>query len=122
MDFGSKPHPTMSSKAVTFRVRRIPTAIGKTGLVAFLRRSVTGLGDEDNIQLRSLAASPDDWIFPPSQTATIEFARPPERFKGTAENSWSVPIPGSDQGLLFDTNFLGFTPLNHVENGIHKFE
>ena len=112
----------MSSKAVTFRVRRIPAAIRKTDLVDFLRRSVPGLGDEGNIQLRSLAVSPDDLTFPPSQTATLEFTRPPERFKGATESSWFVQISGSDEGLLFDTNFLGFTPLNRVEDGIHKFE
>lgn len=100
------------SRNVTFRVRRVPAEVSLDGLAAFLHWSVEGLGDLSNINVRSLAATPDDWREPPQQVATVDFDNVPSRFSGAGQNEWFVKLTNSSVRLVFDTHFLGFTPLS----------
>lgn len=110
------------SKNVTFRVRRVPAEVSLDGLAAFLHCSVDGLGDLSNINVRSLAATPDDWREPPQQVATLDFDNVPPRFSGPGQDEWFVKLNNSSVGLVFDTHFLGFTPLTASSTEKHAVE
>ncbi len=112
----------MGNPTKTFRVRRVPANLSRSTLAGFLQRSVSALGGDTNICVRSLASSPDDWNSPPSQTATLEFVDLPPQFQSKAATTWEFPVPGHDIALTFDTDFIGFTPLNQVDEQHHEFE
>lgn len=101
----------MSGK-VTFRIRRVPAGVSLDSLAGFLHRSIEGLGDLSNIHVRSLAAAPDDWREPPDQVATVDFDKVPSLFSVPGQDEWFVKLTNSNVRLVFDTHFLGFTPLS----------
>ncbi|KIW27208.1 uncharacterized protein PV07_06967 [Cladophialophora immunda] len=109
----------MSNKTKTFRVRWVPAEITRQSLAQFLQGSVPDLGGEANIHIRSLAPSPDDWTSPRSQTATLEFHEIPKPLQDANRTTWEFAPIGSDSPLIFDTDFLGFTPLNSVDGRHH---
>ncbi|KIX98191.1 uncharacterized protein Z520_06271 [Fonsecaea multimorphosa CBS 102226] len=112
----------MSNKTKTFRVRRVPAEITRQSLAQFLQGSVTDLGGEENIHVRSLAQSPDVWDSPRSQTATLEFSEIPKPLQEVNRTTWEFTTVGGDQSLIFDTHFLGFTPLNNVDDRHHAYD
>lgn len=109
-----------SSKSVTFRVRRVPASLTRRNLAAYLSSSVSELGSAENIRVRSIAPTPDDWNFPRKQTATVEFSQIPVCLQDERKREFLFLVEGSDDTLLFDKAFLGFTPLNSVYR--HDFE
>jgi hypothetical protein len=113
----------VNQKPLTFRVRRIPATLTSLTLPSYLQSYFK----EDNdapieIIVRSLAPSPDDWNVPAKQTATVEFTKLPHCFTDPAQTQWKIPSNGSYQDVLFDKDFLGFTPLNHVQDANHVCE
>lgn len=110
------------TESPTFRVRRIPAHVSGIELSQFLCDVVKDLSLHQ-LRIRSLAPTPDDPSKPPSQTATIQLFGPlPQFLAAGRENEWAVKVPGQVHALLFDTHFLGFTPLSAVDSGIHAFE
>jgi len=80
---------------------------------------VEGLGPLENILVFSLASNLVRWERPPSKTATLMFKKTPERFDND-QTEWTIRV--ADQDLIFDTNFLDFTPLTDADPDLHQFE
>lgn len=110
-----------ASRQPTYRLRRVPSYVGRAGLASFIAQAVEGLGGAQNIHVYSLAPSVGDWARPPSQTATLTFNESPIRLcDGRSE--WAFPVQGQGPSLLLDTHFLDFTPLNDINPDLHQFE
>lgn len=109
-----------SSESFTFRVRRVPASLTRQNLAAYLSGSVSELGLPENIRVRSIAPTPDDWNLPRKQTATIEFSQVPVCLQDERKREILFSVEGSDDTLLFDKAFLAFTPMNSVDR--HDFE
>lgn len=112
------------SKAITFRVRRIPSTIVKSRLSRYLASSFDADANAPPVEItvRSLAPSPDDWDLKPSQTATIEFSRIPQRLREKQRSQWTISHAITKRQLLIDRDFLGFTPLKNVDSKNHTHE
>ena len=79
--------------------------------------------DLQQLHIASLAPTPDDHNKPPSQTATLQiYDRVPASLVFDANGECTFQIPGQRHPLIFDTHFLGTTPLNEVDSGEHAFE
>jgi hypothetical protein len=111
----------MSSKRFTYRISRVPAGVTASKLKAILVDHL-GLGSEDNINVRSLARTPDVWTYPPQQTATIDFDVAPKVLGQTKYNVDSFELGDDDDPIVVDRTFLGFTPLNDVADEDHEFE
>jgi hypothetical protein len=107
---------------LTYRIRRIPAYVSGINLAQFLCDVVSGLALQQ-LRIASLAPTPDDRSKPPSQTATLQISNPiPPSISLDINEECSVRVPGQRLPLLFDTHFLGFTPLNNPEPGNYNFE
>jgi len=112
----------VSTKSLTFRLQGCATTVDE----ATLRRTLAqAFGDinADDIRVRSLATTLSSWGAPATKTATLSFEKLPSAI-GTsiARGRWTVETPGCSGGLILDTNFLGLTPLNEVEDWKHDYE
>jgi len=108
-----------SRETLTYRLRRLPAYLKRSTIADFLVRSVEGLGPLENILVFSLASNLVRWERPPSKTATLMFKKTPERFDND-QTEWTIRV--ADQDLIFDTNFLDFTPLTDADPDLHQFE
>lgn len=102
------------SKSITFRVRRVPSSLTRRNLAVYISKSIDEIGPAENIRVRSLAPTLEDRNLPPKQTATIEFSEVPVCLQDERKE-FLFFVEDSDDTLLFDQAFLGFTPLNKVD-------
>ncbi|KIV80590.1 hypothetical protein PV11_08081 [Exophiala sideris] len=106
----------------TYRLRRIPAGVSGLKLQRFLCQVIPGL-DLQQLHIASLAPTPDDHNKPPSQTATLQIYEPlPPSLVFDGNGVCTFQIPGQRHPLIFDTHFLGITPLNVVDSGEHDFD
>ena len=111
-----------TKEPLTYRVRRIPANVSGINLAQFLCDVVSGL-ELQQLRIASLAPTPDDPNRFPSQTATLQiYGSIPRSIALGINEECSVPVPGQLHPLLFDTHFLGFTPLNKVDSKDYSFE
>lgn len=106
----------------TYRLRRIPAGVSGLKLKEFLCQIIGDLTPQQ-LHISSLAPTPDDHTKPPSQTATLQILGPvPTALLSDGNDECIVDVPGHRHPLVFDTHFLGFTPLNDVKSEEHAFE
>lgn len=97
------------SEAKTFRLRGIPAGCCKKDVEGLVRNTLNC--NDGNIHVRSLASALDD---SGEIVATVEISPVPTGFQNTVEShEWSFDTfyNNEDLSLLFDANFLDFTPL-----------
>jgi hypothetical protein len=102
-------------KSRTYRVQRIPAVIEQHQLGAVLAKALDD--DAANIEVCSLAPSLNDWEQVHLNVATVIFKKIPSKIDDR-NTRWSVSIEnfGIMHELVLDTDFLGFTPLNYVQD------
>ena len=94
----------------TYRVRGIPPNRDTAHRVQELLCS--GLGSNCGAQVYSLASDPSSPQ--PDLVATVTFQRTPVLLRNGGDR-WV--LPGSNEKIIIDTHFRGFTPLNDVSSG-----
>lgn len=110
------------SARITFRVSRIPSHLTRTTLAGYLASAVPDLGDEDNIHVQSLATTPESFRASPEKIATVEFDEIPALFASPDQSQWLVRLSNTNFSLIFDRDFLGFTPLSSDIADSHTVE
>ncbi len=114
----------------TYRVQGIPAAYTKEGSRILLSSILEGDGENPGPTVHSLGIDPSSSADNTFQTATVTFKQDPKIFQDKKDD-WVFPITRSSSlhyratsySLKFDSHFLGFTPLNSVENdSAHKIE
>lgn len=105
-----------------FRLRGIPQSYQSRREVQELVKNVLSVGAEAIFTVQSLATNP---IERTSKVATLTFNTIPSPLSDRSKKQWVVPLPQSDgvddderisrKPLVFDTHFVGFTPLQHTE-------
>lgn len=104
-----------TTKTLAYRLRGIPSNAEQCG-VEELVRGVLELGDDIAVEVNSLA---DDPSRPGIKVATLEFSKTPKHLSEYTDSSeWKFSIPNSQKHdrektiLVFDTHFMGLTPLH----------
>lgn len=110
------------STRITFRVSRIPSHVTLATLAGYLASAVPDLGDEGNINVHSLATTPESFRASPEKIATIDFDELPTLFASPDQTQWLVKLSNTNLSLIFDRDFLGFTPLNSDTADNHTVE
>ncbi|KAF4541448.1 Protein serac1 [Lasiodiplodia theobromae] len=98
------------SEGKTFRLRGIPAGLCKKDVEILVQNTLNC--NDVNIRVRSLASDLDNLD---EDVATVEISPVPIAFKSTAKgDEWCLDTVYNDEdlSLLFDTNFLGPTPLH----------
>ena len=101
-----------------YRVRQLPVHLGDCGKTArFLASIAPVLGSVDNVRVFSLAQEK-----PKSKTATVTFRVIPSIFDND-EQQWTLPAEDfSEQNIIVDIHFRGFTVLNEPQLSPHVAE
>lgn len=112
-----------------FRLRGIPQSYQSRREVQELVKNVLSVGAEAIFTVQSLATNP---IERTSKVATLTFNTIPSPLSDRSKKQWVVPLPQSDgvddderisrKPLVFDTHFVGFTPLQHTEQDNCRIE
>ena len=115
----------------TYRIRQLPLHVSLESLPGFLIDIDRDLGPLSNITIWSLADElglSDDAT---SKIATVTFQYTPQLLNDDS-HEWKIEIRnlnprlkerhGLNRNILFDTHFLGCTPLNNVDKDLHDFE
>ncbi|KAI9159121.1 Protein SERAC1 [Paramyrothecium foliicola] len=107
-----------------FRVRGLPNDVKDCADAAGVVTKSLGFHAASDVSIFSLATTLDYWETPPSKVATMQFKVFPKSFGATVQlEQWLVPLDGSDGvNLIFDTHFLGLTPLNDVLSIPHTLD
>lgn len=111
--FCSASHPLLAmapSDGKTFRLRGIPAGLCKRDVESLVQNTLNC--NDVNIRVRSLASDLDSLD---EDVATVELSPVPRAFQSTAKaDEWCLDTVYNDEdlSLLFDTNFLGPTPLH----------
>jgi hypothetical protein len=133
------PPSNANKSSVTYRVRGIPLEYTLKKVQEFLRSVFELDGTRRDVQIRSMAISPDQ----KTKMATVNFKIPPARFSSD-RNEWSFEIPDVDSSdaenddnddddddfipkasptVSIDTHFKGITILRSFKNvSEHKIE
>lgn len=106
---------------LNFRVRGIPNAYENKSGVRKLIMEVLSIQPGTSVSVRSLAASPIDAN---TRVATVVFHRLPAPLSDRDKDEWSFSLPVREDvdeddidwplPIIFDTHFIGFTPLDHA--------
>lgn len=108
---------------VNFRLRGIPQDCQSRSEVRELVGRVLPIESGTNLMIHSLAVNPTERT---SRVATLTFNNIPHPLSDKTNDQWVFDLPRSDSSddddayprrrqLVFDTNFSGFTPLQHTE-------
>jgi hypothetical protein len=114
----------MSSGTKTYRVQGIPGAYTKEDCRKLLSAILPGERDNPEPTIHSLAADPSSSLGNRFQIATVTFRRDPIYFQD-GQSEWLLPVTqlrslsgkGVVSSITVDSHFMGFTPLNSVEDG-----
>lgn len=115
-----------------FRVRGIPERYQIKAHVRKLVRNVLDIGIEIQPIVCSLTSSPVKQGY---QVATLRFSKVPEVLSDDTRSEWKFDIPYDGDAdyvdddadevpkrLIFDTHFLGFTPLQSGKDSDYEIE
>jgi hypothetical protein len=107
----------------TYRVRQIPHHVTEHQLISILITAAKDLGPSENITVRSLSQSLNQWERPPTKVATIVFRDTPTRFDND-DQEWIIQTTdlGMKANIIIDVHFLNFTPLNDVVSAMSSLE
>jgi hypothetical protein len=109
----------------TYRVRQlqVPPGTDHRQLTHIIASLNDGLGPAENIQVYSLAASLPLSTILPTSVATIAFNKTPSVLDND-NTEWSLTARHLDwrRNVIFDTHFLGLTPLNDPEHSNHALD
>lgn len=109
----------------TYRVRQlqVPPGTDHRQLTHIIASLSDGLGPAENIQVYSLAASLPLSTILPTSVATIAFDKTPSVLDND-NTEWSLTARHLDwrRNVIFDTHFLGLTPLNDPEPCNHALD
>ncbi|KAL4879458.1 hypothetical protein BJY04DRAFT_220054 [Aspergillus karnatakaensis] len=113
------------SKTV-FRLRELPNTVETTGDVASLVSQKLGDISHEHVLVCSLATSLKPYEDPPSRVATVMFTVPPSKITlhDQDKQEWHIPLEDNAymcSYLIFDTHFLGMTPMNDAKPP-HKYD
>jgi len=115
----------------TYRVKQLPLHLQLPTLAAFLTQLDGRIGPANSIQVHSIADALSLEDNPMFKVATVTFINVPAFFDNDQEE-WTVEAYSLSEGkrhklninhdIIFDTHFLGFTPLNDVPSDVHVVE
>ena len=113
-----------SGTTKTYRVQGIPGAYTKEDCRKLLSAILPGERDNPEPTIHSLAADPSSSLGNRFQIATVTFRRDPIYIQD-GQSEWLLPVTQLRSlsgkvmvsSITVDSHFLGFTPLNSVEDG-----
>jgi hypothetical protein len=114
----------------TYRVQGIPATYNIERCRILLNSILEGDSQNSEPIIHSLGMDPSSSLENRFQTATVTFKKDPKTFQDKKDD-WLLPVTRSrslhsratSSSIKFDSNFLGFTPLNSFEdNSEHKME
>jgi hypothetical protein len=115
----------------TYRLRQLPLLVTVESLPGLLVDVDRSLGPSSSITVWSVAEDLGLSDVALTKTATVTFQDTPPLLNDDA-HEWIIEVRllnfklkerhGLSQNLLFDTHFLGCTPMNQVDKQSHEFE
>lgn len=108
--------------ALTYRVRRLPPEIDKSGVVELLTQSLATEDCVPTIHVYSLCRSLDSPETTSAKEATVTFSALPSQFQGREEWSLTAVYHSVEHHVVVDKQFLDFTVLSEVPDDEHILE
>ncbi|RDW89694.1 hypothetical protein BP6252_01726 [Coleophoma cylindrospora] len=112
----------------TYRVKQLPLHLELPNLATFLAQLDGRIGPADSIKVHSIAGALSLEDNPKFKVATVTFINVPALFDNDRQE-WTVEVYSLSEekrrrlnvkeDIIFDTHFLGFTPLNDVPSEDH---
>lgn len=118
-------------KHSNFRLRGIPLSYRSRNEVRQLIQDVLSIESGAIAAVHSLATNPTERT---TKVATLSFNTIPPPLSDRSNKQWILPLPASKDAdgdddddvfrkpLVFDTHFMGFTPLQHTEQDDCRIE
>lgn len=118
-------------KYSNFRLRGIPLSYRSRSEVRQLIQDVLSIESGAIAAVHSLATNPTERT---TKIATLSFTTIPPSLSDRSKKQWKFPLPSSEdtdgddddgvfkKDLVFDTHFMGFTPLQHTEQDDCRIE
>lgn len=115
----------------TYRVRQLPLYLQLPAVAAFLAQLDGRIGPASSIRVHSIANALSLEDVPKFKVVTLTFLNVPILFDND-QQEWTIEAHSLSEGkrhtlkitdnIIFDTHFLGFTPLNDVPSEDHVAE
>lgn len=109
-------------KTLTYRVRRLPPDIDKSGVVELLTQSLATEDFVPAIHVFSLCRCLDSPEITSAKEATVTFSALPSQFQGREEWSLTTAYHSVEHHIVIDKQFLDFTVLSEVPADEHILE
>lgn len=126
---GSRQNAAVAPSKGTYRVRNIPARYNTRETSRKVIEAVLSTSDTPcAIKVRSFAIDHNPAGSMTTGTATFDLEDVlPLRLKPNDRNEWAFKVPDNesqqtDDDLIIDTHFIGFTVLSSPEDNDHKFE
>jgi hypothetical protein len=105
----------MGSNNLTYRVWGLPSNASASDSENILSAICDTDGQKTMPKVHSIGLDPYELGSNVPKVATVTFAHTPIPLRDGEE--WTFPTQESEISIRIDTRFLGFTPLNAMENG-----